>query len=445
MLTHLFQVFSYLEHIFWSYIAFTLILVLGVYMTVRMNFLQIRLFPKSVKLFFNFLTKASADEKGIHPLKAFASSVGGMIGIGNIVGIVSALQFGGPGALFWVWIAGLFGSIIKYSEILLGLKYRVHNDRGGYDGGPLYYLKIAFKSRIIPVIVALLLCIYGVEIYQFHVITDSLSSNWHINRFVMIALLLSLILYTGIGGIQRLGKICSLLMPFFILSYVFIALYVIGKEYALLPAIFKTVCTSAFTGHAAVGGFVGSSLILTLQQGISRAIYSGDIGIGYDSIIQSESSTTYPHWQALLGIFGVFIDNFICTLSILLVLVTGTWLLSPQAPTSDLVLLSLDKYFPSMHIFLPLFLLLAGFTTIIAYFCVGLKCARYLSPKYGERLYFLYAFSSFLFFSFFDQTKALLVMSLSGSLLLIFNLLGIYRLRKEILSFEKDYELALSF
>lgn len=427
-----FDYLTRLDSFFWGYIAFMLIILLGCSLTARARFFQIRAFPSILKTFFHFLTQSSSDVRGVHPLKAFFASVGGMIGIGNVVGIVTAVQIGGPGALFWVWIAALIGTIIKYSEIFLGLKHRVSNDRGGYDGGPMYFLRFAFNNRWIPIFVSLLLCIYGVEIYQFAVITDSLSTNFDLNRYAVIISLILLILYASAGGIPRVGKICSWIMPIFMLLYISMSLWVIFQEISILPNILKNVFTSAFSGHAAIGGFAGSSVLLAIQHGISRAAYSADIGIGYDSIIQSESNTVYPERQARLAILGVCVDNLVCTMSILVVLLSGIWQSIEPIEASQLVQVALSQYFPFMHIFMPIFLFIVGYTTMIAYFCVGIKCARFLYPKYGTQLYLVYGVIALLFFSFFDQTQALLVMSLAGALLLITNLLGIFILRHQV-------------
>jgi AGCS family alanine or glycine:cation symporter len=431
MMASFFDFLTRVDSLFWGYIAFMLIVLLGCCLTIRARFFQIRAFPSILKTFF-LLSRSSSHVRGVHPLQAFFASVGGMIGIGNVVGIVTAVQIGGPGALFWVWIAALIGTIIKYSEIFLGLKHRVVNDRGGYDGGPMYFLKAAFKNRWISIFISCLLCIYGVEIYQFAVITDSLSTNFDLNRYAVMAALLVLILYASAGGVQRIGKICSWIMPFFIVLYISMSLWIIFHEIALLPAILKTVVTSAFTGHAAIGGFAGSSALLAIQHGVSRAAYSADIGIGYDSIIQSESNTVYPERQARLAVLGVCVDNFVCTMSILIVLISGIWTSTDPIEGSLLVQTALSQYFPFMQIFMPIFLLIVGYSTMIAYFCVGIKCARFLSPKYGTRLYIAYGTVALIFFSFFDQTQALLVMSLAGALLLITNLLGIFKLRHQV-------------
>lgn len=432
---------TWLDSFFWGYVAFVLIILLGFSLSLKARFFQIRAFPSILKTFFSFLTKSNqtgqtgqTHQRGVHPLKAFFASVGGMIGIGNVVGIVTAIQIGGPGALIWVWVAGIVGGIIKYSEIYLGLKHRVCNESGGYDGGPMYFLQSAFKNRFIPIFISMLLCIYGVEIYQFTVITDSLSSNFDLNRYAVMGSLLLLILYATAGGIQRVGKICSLIMPFFMLLYLTMSLWVIFQEIAILPGILKNVFISAFTGHAAIGGFAGSSVLLAIQHGVSRAAYSADIGIGYDSIIQSESNTVYPETQAKLAILGVCFDNLVCTMSILVVLVSGVW--TEAIEGSQLIQTALSQYFPYMNIFMPAFLFIVGYTTLIAYFCIGIKCAKFLNPQYGKKIYFCYGIVALLFFSFFDQANALLVMSLAGALLLITNLLGIFILRHEIV-FEK--------
>lgn len=429
-------VFDYLtaaDSFFWGYIAFVMIALLGCWLTWQARFFQLRAFPSILMTFFHFLKNPRSAGRGVHPLQAFFASVGGMIGIGNVVGIVTAIQIGGPGALLWVWMAALIGTIIKYSEIYLGLKFRVQNDRGGYDGGPMYFLRQAFKTRWIPTLIAIFLCIYGVEIYQFTVVTDSLSTNLDFNRYAVMGTLLFLILYASWGGVKRIGKICSAIMPFFVVLYIAMSSWILFQECAFLPEVFKTVFVSAFTGHAAVGGFAGSSVLLAIQHGISRAAYSADIGIGYDSIIQSESNTIHPERQARLAILGVCIDNLICTMSILVVLVTGVWKAEAPIAGSQLVQTALSLHFPYMHIFTPLFILIVGYTTLIAYFCVGIKCARFLHPKYGQQVYFIYGVGAWIFFSFFDQTQALLVMSIAGACLLIINVCGIFLLRKQII------------
>lgn len=428
----IYQVLEQLDTVFWGYIGFSLIMILGVYFSVTTRLFQIRALPLIVNTLCSSISSKSDGKTGVHPIKILFASVGSMVGIGNLVGIITAVQFGGPGALLWIWMAALCGSLIKYSEVFLGLKHRVKNDKGSYDGGPMYFLQQAFSSWTVPLIVSILMCIYGVEIYQFSVIADTVSTNWSLPREGVVLILLGLVFFAGMGGVSRVAKISSLILPVFIVVYMSMGLWVIAHHITELPAIFQYVFKSAFTGHAAVGGFAGSTMLLAIQHGISRAAYSGDIGIGNDSVIHSESQTVDPASQARLAVVGVFIDNIVCTMSVLLVLVTGVWKSADPIAASNMVQAALSQHFPMMDVFMPLFLLILGYSTIIAYFCVGIKCASFLSPKHGKRIYFGYAAFALPAFSYLDQSQALLLMSIAGSLLLMINLTGIFRLRKQV-------------
>jgi AGCS family alanine or glycine:cation symporter len=427
----IFDVLDKLNYIFWGYFGFSIIALLGCYFTIKTRFFQIREMPSLFILFFRFLKFRKKTKVGTHPLQVFFASVGGMLGVGNIVGIVTALQIGGPGAIFWVWVAAFLGSILKYSEVYLGLKYRRKNKEGGYDGGPMYFLQKAFNKKWIASLVCILLCIYGAEIYQFSVLTHSISTSWNINHSLVVVLLLALVLYSAIGGIKRVGKICSGVIPLFAVVYVSMCFYIIGSHIQEIPALIASVIRAAFTGSAATGGAIGGGILLALQQGISRSVYSSDVGVGYDSIIQSESSADQIDHQARLAMLGVFFDNFICTLSLLIALITGFWKMT-QADPYLIVEKGLSLYFPGQAIFLPLFLFVLVYTTLISYLYVGMKCAHFLNGRFGKKVYLFFSSIFFLVFAFFDSSKALLIMSLSGCLLLCINLLGVWRLKKEI-------------
>jgi AGCS family alanine or glycine:cation symporter len=437
MFDSIFNCLTKIDAFFWSYLGFSFIAILGCYLTFKSGCFQIRAIPTVLRTFRQCLKYQSSSEAGTHPLKVFFASVGGMIGVGNIAGIVTALQIGGPGALFWVWIAAFLGTLIKYSEVFLGLKYRVANEKGGYDGGSIHFLRKAFNRKWISIIACVLMCIYAAEVYQFSVLTHCISVNWQIEHLWVVLAFLVLVLYTVLGGIKRVGKICSLLMPFFTCVYLIMGFYVIGHHLPELPLLLKEVLASAFTGSAELGGFVGSTMMLAMQQGISRSVYSADIGIGYDSIIQSETSTVQIVNQARLSMLGVFIDNVICTCTLLIALTSGFWSASPMIDSALVIQNALAVHFPGQVIFMPIFLFVLVYTTLISYLFAGFKCARFLHPRFGEKAYLGFAIAFLLTFSFFDPSKALLMMSLAGCLLLCLNLTGIFRLRREI-SFALD-------
>ncbi len=215
-------------------------------------------------------------------------------------------------------------------------------------------------------------------------------------------------------------------------------LWVLANNLSEIPSAFKIVFRSAFTGHAATGGFIGSGLMVTISQGIRRGCYASDVGIGYASVIHSETSSQIPEKQSSLIFIDLFLDIFVvCTISIFLVLVTGLW--TQEIPPTLLVQTALAQYFPYMEYFMPVFILLLGYSTIIAYFCVGLKCAEFLSPNWGRKFFLAFATLFLMAFTFFDSYQALTVMSLIQIMLLVFNGYGIWRLRKEV-SFHVDEE-----
>ena len=419
------------ENILWAFFGVPVVIILGIILTIQSNFAQIRNLPLATRTFLSLFKKSDDHIKGIPPLKAFFASIGGSVGVGNVVGVCTAVQIGGPGALFWIWITALAGAIIKYSEVYLGMRYRVVNEEGGYSGGPMYYLRQAIDRPWISTTVCLLLCLYGVEIFQFSVVANSISTNSGVDLFIVVAILLSLVIFAGKGGIRRVGNISSTLIPLFVFSYVGMASFVLIQYIDLIPEVFMTIVTSAFTGHAAIGAFAGGAMIHAVSYGVRRGCYTGDIGIGYASVIHSESSIVIPEKQALLVVFEIFLDTFlICTSSVVVVLVTGVW----QEPIEGTMLVqeALGKHFPYMNFFMPFFLFLVGYATMNAYYSVGLKCADYLMPKNGRKVYQLYAIVVLIAFSFLDTLVAQSIMGIAGGFLLLINCAGIFMLRKHI-------------
>ena len=429
MLDTFLYLISATEEFLWSYVGITLILGIGGYFTLSSGFFQLRQMPLVFKNFFQ-LMRSPANGDGVHPIKAFFAAVGGCVGLGNLVGTCYAVKIGGPGAVFWMWIAGFVGMTLKYAEIYLGMKTRVGAGENGHQGGPMYFLPKAFGSWAATV-VCFFLCLYGVEIYMFRVMTDSIVTNWEVNRVAVVAVLFVLVFFAGSGGIRRVADISSVIIPFFLLGFGLMSLYIMGLHFREVPGLLLQVIDGAFTGQAASGAFVGSSIQLAMARGMAAGAYTGDLGIGYASVIHSESSETNPQRQAALGIFGIVLDTFVvCSLSVFLILVTGVWDQGLEA--SDMVQAALSNYFPYMHIFMPIFLFLLGYSTMIAYFVVGAKSAKFLWPKYGTMLFYLYGAVALFVFSFVPQDQAYSVMLIVGGLLVVLNVLGIFVLRKEI-------------
>lgn len=430
---NIFETINFINDYFWEHIGLFLICFAGLLLTFYSNFFQFRALYH-VKLSIKNLLNASSDKDqlGLHPLRLYFASVGGMVGLGNIVGASMAIVIGGPGSILWILIASLCGTLLKYSEIYLGVKYRIKNESNGYDGGPMYYLQQGFKSNFLPYLVAFLICLYGVEIFQFLVIVDRLEHSFHFNRSIIISVLLIIIIYTATGGIKRLSNAYSFIMPIFLFTYLSFAFYIIFDHANLLPSFFVLVIKSAFTGQAAIGAFIGSSVSTTAYMGISKAVYSGDIGIGYDAIVQSETRVINPKTQATIAIYGLLSDSLLCIITATMLGVSGIWYKTSNLEPSDVVAKVLSGYLSHADIFITLLIFVAGFSTVVAYLTVGMKCAKFISPKFGRYFYLTYAIMSFIFFSYLPQQNVMAIMSLLSGLLILVNIIGIIVLRKKI-------------
>lgn len=427
------DVFSFLaraEDFLWGYAGF-IVLGLGLYLTFSSRFMQFFRFPAIVR---NFVQGFSSSQVGpnLHPIRAFFASIGGSLGIGNVIAVSAAIQLGGPGTLVWIWITALISSIVKYAEVYIGMATRKKLPDGSMKGGPMYFLKEAFNGASWPVILfCVLLCIYGVEVYQFGVVTSMTATALGVSKWVTALLFLAIVITVERGGFHRVGLIASMVIPFIVAVYVTMGSYILFVNAHLLPAVFADIFRSAFSVRAAEGAFLGGSMLLAISHGVRRGCYSTDIGIGYASIVHSSSAATHPARQASLLIFEIIVDTFfVCTMSVLLVLVTGTW----KQELGDLFFVqqALAQYFPHMEYFMPFLIFLLGYSVVTTYFSSGMYTAQFLFPTWGRCFYYCYAIVAFLACTFLDNRQALSIMSLTGFSLLVLNSVGIWRLRRLI-------------
>lgn len=414
----------------WLFLGLPALIFLGIYFSLESRFFQFRKFRSFLALFTSYLKLNNNSSKGHHPLKMFFAAIGGCVGIGNLVGVCSAVKIGGPGAIFWLWVTSVIGSLVKYAEVCIGIKYR-QKKHDGYSGGPFFYLQEAFKSKFFAYLAAIFLCIYGVEVYVFSTIVDTFVINWHVHHGYVISFLLALLIYGVYDGFDRIGKISSIIVPVFISFFLILCFWVIFSHIELIPSVFISIVRSAFAGHAAVGGFLGSTALMAMTQGMSWGCYTEDIGIGYTSVIHSESSEKIPEKQASLTILGMFLDTFIvCTLSLTVVMITDVW--QTDLPVALYLQKSFSKVVPHIDLFMPVLFAMLGYSTLIAYFGVGLKNAELVAGKTGKLVYFIYGIAALVIFSYYEPSNAATLMRISGVGLLLLNVFGFYKLRKSV-------------
>ncbi len=420
------------ETFFWEYGGVPTLMLVGIYFTFTSKGFQFIKFPEVLKTFYHTACDTSTDKRGVRPLYVFFTSIGGCVGIGNVVAVCTAVQIGGPGAIFWMWIAGFFGMLVKYAEIYLGMIYRISDKKNGYIGGPIIYLQQLPGGKWLANIVAFLLCIYGLEIYIFRTITHSVIEGWNVYPPLVIFSLIALVVLVGEGGVKLVGKISSIILPFFLILFIGMSFFIFAMNIHLIPGMLKTIFVSAFTPHAMVGAFAGCSAVMAMSHGVRRACYTGDLGVGYASIIHSQTSETNPHREALMGIMAIFLDTFvICSISLFLILLTDTW--HSGVHETLMVAAALGKYFPFVNVFWPLFIFLLGYTSLTSFYVVGKNSASFLFGSIGDKIYPFLASILFVIFSYVGtMAQAMTIMSITGALLLMFNLYGMIRLSDKI-------------
>lgn len=369
--------FEAINRFVWGPPLLFLLMGTGLYLTIRLGGLQLRHLPKALKL---VLADKAEGEGQVSSFAALCTALAATVGTGNIVGVATAITSGGPGALFWMWMAALFGMATKYAEGLLAIKFRTKDGAGNSAGGPMYYILMGMGERWKPL--ALLFSISGVLVALFGMGTftqvNAISSS--INNLTgldarMTSLVLA-VLVAGIifGGITAISKVATIVVPFMALTYIGATLWIlVDNASAILPSL-QLVFSSAFSPSAAVGGFLGETTRQAIQMGIARGIFSNESGLGSAPIAAAAAKSDQAVEQGLISMTGTFIDTIIiCNLTGLSLLVTGVW--SSGLNGAPLTQAAFADSFGSLGaVTLTICLVLFAFTTILGWSYYGERC-----------------------------------------------------------------------
>jgi AGCS family alanine or glycine:cation symporter len=392
----------------WSGPLVLLLVFAGLYQTIQLRGLQFRYLFYSLKLVFVprfleaesaahtvMLKKSSKKSGDLSSFQSLMTALAGAIGTGNVTGIATAIVAGGVGALFWMWIIALFGMATAYSEALLAVKFRIFNAQGKACGGPMYTLKHGLKSKYLALAFALFgaIAAFGIgNLVQANSVADAVYSVHGISREVTGIVMVVLLAAVVLGGISSIGRFAGILVPFMALAYLGAGIFILALHANKILPAFALICKSAFTGQAAVGGFLGSSLMMALQQGVSKGVFSNEAGLGSLSIAASTAQAPHPAQQGFFAISGVFISTMlVCTITGLVLAVTQV--LGSTTPTGELITgsaLALDAFasvYPPLRHLVFIALVLFAFTTILAWAYYGEKCMEYLC---GTRIAYAY-------------------------------------------------------
>ena len=313
-----------LNDIVWGWPAIVLILGTGLLLTIRSKFLQLRKFGDSFSSTIGKTIKGMSgkkeknkDSKGVSQFEAFAAAISGTVGTGNIIGVTSAIITGGPGAVFWMWVSAFFGMVTNYSENLLGLYYRKRNKNGEFSGGAFYYIANGMKWKWLGYVAAAF-CLFaaigmsGVQTNKISgTVADSLNMAFNFNNMTTVKLVIGIIVaivtaLVIIGGIKRIGRVASILVPFMSVLFITLALIIILMHVTAVPAAFAMIFKYAFGYRAAAGGIFGYAFSQVIRKGMARGVFSNEAGLGSSVIAHSASETREPVKQGLWGIFEVF-------------------------------------------------------------------------------------------------------------------------------------------
>lgn len=362
--------------------------VVGVLLTVRLRGLQVRHLIYSHKLaFMREDTKAEGD---ISHFQALMTALAATIGIGSITGVATAIAIGGLGALFWMWVAAFFGMATKYAEAILAIKYRVVDANGQMCGGPMYYLEKGLKSKWLGVTFAVLAscAAFGTgNMVQSNSVAIAVRDTFSVSPYITGVVLVLVSAVPLLGGISSIGKVVGILVPAMALFYLCISLGVVFVNINQVPAAFAMIFKTAFTGQAAAGGFVGSTLMMAIQLGISRGVFSSEAGLGSSPIAAAAARTDSPGRQSLVSMSSVFLTTgIVCTLTGLAIATTGVLgkLDASGIPLdgSALTLAAFDSVFPYGGLMVTLAIIPFAYSTILGWAYYGEKSMEYL---FGER------------------------------------------------------------
>ena len=377
----------------WLWQALFVFLVgIGCFLTYKLRGLQFRCLWSSLKLAFT--SRDDNSDGDISHFQSLMTAIAGTIGIGNIAGVATAIAAGGLGSLFWLWITSFLGMAIKYSEALLAIRYRVLDKKGEMSGGPMYYIDRGLKWKGVAVFFAIfgvITTLFTGNIVQSHSIAHALDGLLGVNIWVVGLILAACTGLVLLKGIKSIGRVASYIVPFMTIFYILGSLIILAIHFERLPGVVGLIFTSAFTGQAAVGGFLGSTMMLAVQMGVSRGIFSNESGLGSAPIAAAAARTDSPTRQALISMTGGFLSTVVCTFTGLVIAVTNVLgQLGSDGKVlngSEMTLVAFGSSIPYGGWIVVVGSIFFGYSTIVGWSYYGEKCCEYL---FGSRSIFLY-------------------------------------------------------
>ncbi|HOZ29764.1 MAG TPA: sodium:alanine symporter family protein [Bacteroidales bacterium] len=394
-----------------SYAILALLIPTGLFFTFYLKFLQVSKFRHAIEIVAGkWTTKKTKGD--VSSFKALTTALSATVGTGNIVGVALAIHYGGPGAVFWIWVVGFLGMGLKLVECTLAQKYRITNADGSVSGGPMYYMEFGLKEKLgkfakylaVFFAFAAILCSFGTgNMAQANSMADSLNSSYGIPTYISAIVITTLVMLIIVGGLKRIAEVTAKLVPFMAVFYFIAAIIVLIVFYQFIPGAFKLIITDAFTGTAATGGFLGSTFIMTMSWGVKRGLFSNEAGQGSAPIAHAAAKTEHPLQEGLVSSLEPLVDTIIiCSLTALVIVVTGAWTANDTAGVNmtilgfELGLSEIGLGWMAKHV-VSIGLFLFAFSTVISWSYYGTRAVQYLwGDKAIKPFYYVYGLFVFL-------------------------------------------------
>ncbi|MCG3759978.1 sodium:alanine symporter family protein [Vibrio cincinnatiensis] len=432
-----------IDHFIWGPPLLILLVGTGIYFTFRLGLLQFRHLPSAIKMVFS---KEPGEKQGdVSSFAALCTALSATIGTGNIVGVATAIKLGGPGALFWMWLAALFGMATKYAECLLAVKYRKVDDKGQMVGGPMYYLRDGVGSKTLAVLFAVFalgVACFGIGTFpQVNAILDASEISFGLSRELSAVVITLLVAFVTIGGIQSIAKVAGKVVPVMAVFYIVACLSVIISHADQLVNALQLVLVSAFTPTAASGGFLGASIMLAIQSGIARGVFSNESGLGSAPMAAAAAKTDSCVRQGLISMTGTFFDTIIiCTMTGLALILTGAWQsdLAGAAMTTHAFATGLQAQTLGPML-VSIGLIFFAFTTILGWNYYGERCVVFLWGTKAILPYKMIFIGLIASGAFLHLDLIWIIADIVNGVMAIPNLIGLIALRQIVIQETKLY------
>ena len=364
----------------WGVPLLVLLVGTGIFLTIRLRGIQVTMLGHALRETF---ARPKVNERGdVSHFKALMIALAATIGTGNIIGVATAISVGGPGALFWMWVTAAVGMATKYAEGVLAVKYRVVDDNGEMAGGPMYYLERGLGQKWLGTLFALFgaIAAFGIgNMVQANAIAGNLQDALGIEQLITGVVLAVCTAVVVLGGVKKIGSVSAVMVPVMAVIYVSGCLVILARFAGDVPAAFALVFRDAFTGTAATGGFLGATVMLAIQKGVSRGVFSNESGLGSAPIAAAAAKTNEPCEQALVSMTGTFIDTIIvCTMTGLVLIVTGAWHTGAEVTTLTRSAFDIGLPGNSGGFIVSFGIIFFAYSTILGWAYYGEKCMEYL-------------------------------------------------------------------